>query len=144
MYLIDTNVVSEARKQARANQGVIHFFKTAIAANTALYVSAVTVGELRRGVDLIRYRGDAAQAALLEAWLATILADFASNILGFDADTAQVWGRLRVPDPAHEVDKLIAATALVYGLTVVTRNVADFAGTGVKLKNPFLPAQAGG
>lgn len=68
----------------------------------------------------------------------TVLAQYQGNILGLDADAAQIWGKLRVPDPAHTLDKQIAAIALLYDLTVVTRNVADFAGTGVKLRNPFL------
>lgn len=139
MYLIDTNVVSEARKRARANPGVTDFFRKVSAAGEPVYLSAISVGELRRGVELIRYRGDVEQANLLEAWLATILAQFGENILAFDGDAAQVWGRLRVPRPEHELDKQIAAIALVNDLTVVTRNSADFEGTGVRLKNPFLP-----
>jgi predicted nucleic acid-binding protein len=142
MYLIDTNVVSEARKRANANPGVVDFFNHVVAANQPVYLSAVSVGELRRGVELIRHRGDIDQAKLLEAWLTMVLEQFGQNILAFDANTAQVWGRLRVPNPEHELDKQIAAIALVNDLTVVTRNTADFAGTGVKLKNPFLPDPA--
>jgi toxin FitB len=139
MYLIDTNVVSEARKGANANPGVVDFFKHVVAANEPVYLSAVSVGELRRGVELIRHRGDSDQAKLLEAWLTNILEQFGENILAFDADAAQVWGRLRVPNPEHELDKQIAAVALVNDLTVVTRNTADFEGTGARLKNPFRP-----
>ena len=137
MYLVDTNVISEARKRAKANPGVVDFFKQVIAANEPVYLVAVSVGELRRGVEIIRHRGDIAQAKLLEAWLTTMLEQFGENILAFDADAAQVWGRLRVPKAGHELDKQIAATALVNDLTVVTRNAADFEGTGVRLKNPF-------
>ena len=139
MYLIDTNVISEARKKAAANPGVVHFFAQAAAANEPVYLSAISVGELRRGVELIRHRGDADQARRLETWLTVIVEQFGGNILPFDADAAQVWGRLRVPDPAHELDKQIAAIALVNDLTIATRNTADFEGTGVKLKNPFQP-----
>ena len=75
---------------------------------------------------------------MLERWLLSVLNDYQHNILAFDADAAQVWGRLRVPNPAHELDKHIAATALVHDLTVVTRNLADFdARSGVRLLNPF-------
>jgi predicted nucleic acid-binding protein len=137
VYLIDTNVIREARKQSRANPGVLAFFQRVTAHKEAVYLSVVTVGELRRGVDLIRHRGDLPQARLLEDWLAGVLEHHAHQILPFDVDAAQVWGRLRVPHPAHELDKQIAATALIHDLTVVTRNVADFEGTGVKLLNPF-------
>jgi predicted nucleic acid-binding protein len=138
MYLIDTNVVSEARKQAKANPGVTNFFKHVAVADEPVYLSAVSVGELRRGVELIRHRGEADQARLLEAWLTIVLEQFGENILALDADAAQVWGRLRVPHPEHELDKQIAAIALVNDLTIVTRNTADFEGTGVKLRNPFV------
>lgn len=138
MYLIDTNVVSEARKKSRANPGVVEFFSRVARDGDPVYLSVITVGELRRGVELIRLRGDAEQAGLLEDWLAAVLAQYADKVLAFDADAAQVWGRLRVPNPEHAVDKQIAATALVHDLTVVTRNAADFAGTGVKVLNPFV------
>ena len=137
MYLIDTNVISELRKQDKANLGVRAFFRQAASAETDMYLSVVTVGELRRGVELIRHRGDIKQADRLEAWLADMLQNFAQNILPIDTDVSQVWGRLRVPYPEHELDKLIAATALVHDLTVVTRNVVDFAKTRVPLLNPF-------
>jgi predicted nucleic acid-binding protein len=138
VYLIDTNVISELRKKSRANPGVVAFFEEVSARNNALYLSAVTVGELRRGVELIRYRGDIQQAQLLENWLEKLLSDYSESILEFDTLTAQVWGRLRVPNPENSLDKQIAATALVYGLIVVTRNTADFEGTGLEILNPFI------
>ena len=138
MYLIDTNVVSETRKEKKANPGVIGFFDRIAASGEPVYLSVVSIGELRRGVEIIRYRGDADQAALLETWLTNVLDQYGQNILAFGADAAQVWGRLRVPDPSHELDKQIAAIALVNDLTLVTRNAVDFQGAGVKLLNPFL------
>jgi predicted nucleic acid-binding protein len=137
MYLIDTNVISEARKLAKANPGVIAFFETVAASSEPLFLSAISVGELRRGVEFIRRRGDAEQAQRLEAWLASVVESFGERIIAFEADAAQVWGRLRVPDRSHALDKQIAAVALVNNLTLVTRNVADFEGSGVKLANPF-------
>ncbi len=137
MYLIDTNVVSEIRKKARANKGVRAFFRRATKEGIDLYLSVVTVGELRRGVEMLRHRGDTAQAAALDAWLTTLLDEFAQNILHIDEDTGQLWGRLRVPRPEHALDKLIAATGLIHDLTVVTRNVDDFSPTGVRVLNPF-------
>ena len=137
MYLIDTNVISEIRKKDRANQGVISFFEQS-SPDRQLYLSSVTIGELRRGVELIRHRGDIHQAQLLETWLNMLLLDYKEKILGFDTDTAQVWGRLCAPHPENPIDKQIAATAVLHGLVVVTRNTADFEGTGVQCLNPFV------
>lgn len=137
MYLIDTNVISEIRKAEKANAGVRQFFNAAIMQNTPLYVSAITIGELRRGVDLITHRGDSVQGKLLENWLTAILQQYQDHILGIDSEVALLWGKLRVPDAQHALDKLIAATALIYDLTVVTRNVKDFEHTGVRMLNPF-------
>lgn len=138
MYLIDTNVISESRKSSQANKGVRDFFKRLIEEDTRTYISVVTVGELRRGVELIRYRGDERQAKRLEKWLETVLNDYKEHILDIDQDIAQLWGRLRVPHPQNPLDKQMAATALVYGLTVVTRNLKDFSASGVRAFNPFV------
>lgn len=135
--MIDTNIISEARKGVRAHAGVVAFLRQAAGRGDALFLSVITVGEHRRGVELIRHRGDAQQAQTLESRLTGVLDLYRQNILGFDVEAAQVWGRLRVPHAEHEIDKQIAAIALVNDLTVVTRNTADVAGTGVSLLNPF-------
>ena len=137
MYLIDTNVLSELRKGAKANPGVREFFNGLHDDQSPMYVSVVTIGELRRGVEKIQHRGDKAQAKKLEEWLSLICAEHSDSILSFDEEMAHVWGRLRVPLHENPLDKQIAATALIHDLTVVTRNVADFEGTGVRLINPF-------
>jgi len=133
--LVDTNVISEARKGAKANSGVKKFFRETDADD--LYLSAQTIGEIRRGLENIRHRGDLPQTRKLEKWLDLVVADYADKILTFDEECAQVWGRLMSPHPAHPIDKQIAAIALIHDLTVVTRNVDDFRGTGVEIKNPF-------
>ncbi len=143
MYLIDTNIISEARKGTRANRGVQRLFSRLRRERAPVFLSVVTVGELRRGVDLIRYRGDEAQAQRLESWLAGVLDGYADHILAIDSDIAQVWGRLRVPHPANALDKLIAATALVYDLTVVTRNSRHFTDSGVRILDPFDTGASG-
>ena len=137
MYLVDTNVISEARKKSKANKGVRAFFKQVIKDEAQIFISVVTVGELRRGVELIRYRGDLRQANQLEKWLATLLTEYQDYILDINQDIAQLWGRLRVPHPENALDKQITATALIYELTVITRNHKDFVKTGVRALNPF-------
>lgn len=137
MYLIDNNVISELRFRNSANANVLAFFTEAAQQQTPMFLSAITVGELRRGVDLIRHRGDLPQAELLEDWLNKLLVDFGGFILPFDKATAQVWGKRRIPHPENPLDKQIAATALVHRLVLVTRNEKDFVGTGVEVFNPF-------
>jgi toxin FitB len=137
MYLLDTNIISELRKRDRANPGIARFFRQIAEQEAISYLSVITIGELRRGVDIIQHRGDFTQAKSLETWLESILDTYAENILDFGQEEAQIWGRLRVPHPENALDKQIAATALVYDLTLVTRNVKDFAATGVTLLNPF-------
>lgn len=137
MYLIDTNVISEIRKQAKANAGVQAFLKRVAEEEQPVFISVITAGELRRGVELIRHRGDERQARRLEKWLTDILTEYRDSILDIDPDIAQLWGRLRVPHPENALDKLIAATALIYDLTVVTRNHKDFVTTGVRVFDPF-------
>ena len=137
MYLVDTNVISEVRKKSKANKGVRAFFKQAIVDEAQLFISVVTIGELRRGVELIRYRGDARQANQLEKWLESLLTEYQDHILDINQDIAQLWGRLRAPHPENILDKQIASTALIYELMVVTRNHKDFVKTGVRVLNPF-------
>lgn len=137
VYLIDTNVISEARKRAKADIGVQDFFKQVAKEEAQTFISVITVGELRRGVELICHRGDLPQANRLEKWLDKLLTEYRDNILCFDQDIAQLWGRLHAPHPESALDKQIAATAMVYDLTVVTRNHKDFTRTGVRVLNPF-------
>jgi toxin FitB len=137
VFLVDTDVLSEIRKGERANTGVREFFQNAGRGRSPLYLSAITVGELRQGVESMRHRGDASQAIRLAHWLDLVSSEYADAILPFDEDAAHIWGRLRVPHPENPLDKQIAATALLYDLTVVTRNSAHFASTGVRQLNPF-------
>ena len=137
MYLVDTEVISEIRKGEKANSGVRAFFESASRQGLDLYLSVVSIGELRQGVERIRHRGDGEQARLLERWLRHVSSVYADAILAIDEETAHVWGRLRVPNPEDPLDKQIAATALIHDLTVVTRNTEHFAPTGVRLTNPF-------
>jgi toxin FitB len=90
VYLIDTNVVSEMRKGSRANRDVRAFFQQAEEKGTAMHLSVVTVGELRRGMEIIRHRGDLSQASSLEHWMAELLNDFSLNILAVDKEVAQL------------------------------------------------------
>jgi toxin FitB len=137
MYLIDTNVVSEARKRDKSNPGVARFFDKARTNEDGIYVSVITLGEIRRGIELIRHRGDARQARRLETWLGSILKEYEEHILDFTHDEAQVWGRLRVPHPENAIDKQIAATALTHDLTLVTRNTNHLEGLAIRVLNPF-------
>jgi predicted nucleic acid-binding protein len=137
VYLVDTDVISEIRKGEKAHDGVREFFEVARRDAIPLYLSVVSVGELRTGVERLRHRGDIKQADLLERWLRQVTQSYADAILPFDEETAHVWGRLRVPNPENPLDKQIAATALIHDLTVVTRNTEHFAPTGVRLNNPF-------
>ncbi|EUB87670.1 type II toxin-antitoxin system VapC family toxin [Pseudomonas sp. GM30] len=134
MYLLDTNVISELRKpQADAN--VVSWAKGIIAPR--LYISAITLKELETGV-LRMERRDPAQGKLLRSWLTRhVIPAFEARILPVDAAVALRCASLHVPDQANESDALIAATALVHGLTVVTRNVGDFRSSGVTLINPW-------
>ena len=138
MYLVDTDVISEARKGDKANPGVRQFFQDVERDQIPLYLSAVTIGELRQGVEIVRHRGDQAQTRVLERWLTRVVGTYEDSILGFDEEIAEIWGRLRVPNPENPLDKQIAATALINDLTVVTRNTAHFLPTRVQVLNPFV------
>ncbi|GJE80050.1 hypothetical protein HNR51_001875 [Methylorubrum thiocyanatum] len=137
MYVLDTCVVSELRKvrSGRADPGVAAFEKTVDA--SALFLSAVTILELELGI-LALERKDAAQGSVLRAWLEkNVLPEFSSRTLPVDVAVARRCARLHVPDRRSERDAFIAATALVHGMSVVTRNVADFEPTGVAIINPW-------
>ncbi len=136
MYLIDTNVISELRKGDRAHAGVVRFLRTADPDN--LYLPVQALGELRKGVETIRMRRDLDQAQRLEQWLDLVVQAYGDRILDFDHECAQMWGRLMAQAPQHPIDRQIAAIALLYDFTVVTRNTPDFDGTGVRLLNPFV------
>lgn len=136
MYLIDTNVISEARKGRQVNPGVVRFFLTNRPRDR--YLCVQTIGEIRRGIENVRKRGDWNKVMRLETWLDLVIREYADRILNFDVDCAQVWGGLMSPQAIHPVDRQVAAIALVHGLEVVTRNVHDFAATGAALFNPFV------
>jgi predicted nucleic acid-binding protein len=138
-FLVDTNVLSEARKGVRAHAGVTAFFERAD--DESLHVSVLTIGELHKGVERIRRR-DAAAASALTRWLRSIEREFADRILPIDAEIATAWGALDAAGPLPAIDGLLAATALARGLTLVTRNVRDVRRTGVKLLDPFASARS--
>ena len=137
MFLLDTNVVSELRKirLGKANRRVAKWADSVDAAD--LFLSAITIQELEMGV-LLAERRDPSQGAIFRAWLnGHVLPAFNGRVLPVDIAVAQRSARLHVPDPRPVRDALIAATALVHGMTVVTRNVADFEPTGVVIINPW-------
>ena len=136
-YLVDTNVVSELRKGERADPLVIDWFRRCRPQD--VFLSVLTVGELRRGVRRIQRR-DSKAASVMEVWLDRILDRFRDRVLDVDLAVAERWGHLGVPDPLPDVDGLIAATALVHDLVVVTRNVKHIAPTGARHFDPFEQA----
>jgi predicted nucleic acid-binding protein len=138
MFLLDTNVVSELRKAkaGKADANVVAWAR--VVPYGSLFISAITVLELEMGILQLERR-DATQGAILREWLDKhVLPAFHDRILPVDATVAQRCARLHIPDPRAERDALIAATALVHGMTVVTRNVGDFEPTGVALQNPWM------
>lgn len=133
-YLLDTNFISELRKNERANRGVQAWALANDPAQTA--ISVITIGEIREGIEDCRAR-DLPQAKAIEKWLAEQIALFGENLLPVTLDIAGRWGRLMSATRLPDTDLLLAATALEHDLTVITRNVADFKGTGVRILNPW-------
>jgi predicted nucleic acid-binding protein len=137
MYLLDTNVISELRKvgDGKADANVVQWVSSIDAASS--YLSVITIMELEIGILRLERR-DQRQGAMLRAWLENhVIPEFAGRTLSIDAAVARRCARLHVPDPRSERDALIAATALRDGMTVVTRNLADFENLGVRLINPW-------
>jgi len=132
-YLLDTNVVSETRRR-RPNANVLRWF--ASVDGDDLYLSVMVLGEIRQGIERLRARAPD-QAAEFEAWIDRLEHDYADHILPISADVADEWGRLNAPVALPVVDTLLAATAKVHDLTLVTRNRKDVVRTGVPLLDPF-------
>lgn len=135
-FLVDTNVLSELRKGTRADANVQRWFEGVD--ENAIFLSVLVTGEIRRGIEAIRKR-DSRAASALERWLDDLMRAHADRVLPVDAATADEWGRLDAQGSLPVVDGLLAATARVRDLTLVTRNVRDVARTGVDLLDPFAP-----
>jgi predicted nucleic acid-binding protein len=135
-FLIDTNIISELRKGDRCDVAVAAWW--AGVAEDDLWLSALVLGEIRKGVELARRR-DPQKAAVLETWLSDVVSGFGDRVLPVDASVAEEWGRMNAIRPVPVIDALLAATAKANDLTLVTRNEADVAGLGVEVLNPFQP-----
>jgi predicted nucleic acid-binding protein len=133
-YLVDTNVVSETRKGVRTNAAVRAWSQSIERGSVA--ISVLTLGEIRKGIEGVR-RHDEFTAFALERWLRELISEHHDRILDVTREIAEEWARMTVPDPLPIVDGLLAATAKVHGLTLVTRNVKDVRRTGVSVLNPF-------
>jgi len=133
-FLLDTNVISELRKGSEANPNVVDWF--AEITEEEIHLSVLVVGELRRGVERLRER-DTRQATALERWLRQVVRDHSARILPVDFRVAEQWGRLTAVRSGSVIDTLMAATAQVFDLVLVTRNVKHVAWTGVSHLNPF-------
>jgi len=134
-YLLDTNVLSETRKRQPAT-GVASWIATA--PPDRMHVSVLTLGEIEQGIARVRGRGDRRQAAALEDWLRDVESGFEGRVLPVTLTIAAAWGRQQYAQPLPVIDALIAATARVHGMTVVTSNVKDFELAGVQVLNPFI------
>ena len=133
-YLIDTNIISEVRKGAKCDANVAAWY--ASIDDAEIYLSVLVLGEIRKGVERARLK-DPAQARSLENWLAAVAKAFAERILPVDKYVADEWGRMGCNRPVPTIDALLAATAKVHAMTLVSRNVADVADLGASVLNPF-------
>jgi toxin FitB len=134
MYLIDTNIISELRKGKRCDFGVAAWFRQV--SEDELFLSVLVVGEIRQGIERLRPR-NARRAQAIERWLEELLRSFSDRVLPVDERIAQNWGRINARENFPAVDSLLAATADVHGLILVTRNTKDIERSGVRCLNPF-------
>jgi predicted nucleic acid-binding protein len=135
-YLLDTNVVSEIRKGTRCDVNVARWYERI--GGDSLFLSVLVVGELRKGIERVRARDDV-QARTLEKWLIGLGDQFRARILPVDLSIADEWGRMNAIRPLPVIDGMLAATAKVHTMTLVTRNTLDVTGLDVMLLNPFKP-----
>ena len=135
MFLIDTNIISELRKGQRCNAGVAAWY-TGVTEDE-LFICALTLGEIRKGIELLRQRSDVEQAYIYERWIQEVIKKFSQRILPIDPDVANAWGVMNAIRPVPVVDGLLAATAKAHNKILVTRNISDVEGLGVELLNPF-------
>jgi hypothetical protein len=135
-YLIDTNIISEIRKGQRCDRNVAAWYASIDDAD--IYLSALVLGEIRRGIERAR-PNDATRARTLEAWLSTLRESFADRVLPIDQLIAEEWGRMTAIRSVPSIDALLAATARVHRMTLATRNTSDVAGLGADVMNPFEP-----
>jgi predicted nucleic acid-binding protein len=133
-YLVDTNVISEVRKGSRCNAGVTAWWKRVDDAE--IYLSALVIGEIRKGIEMIR-PSDPTRASALDRWLTGLMAEYADRIVDVDRHVTDEWGRLSAIRNVATVDGLLAATAKVHRMTLVTRNETDVAGLGAQILDPF-------
>jgi toxin FitB len=139
-YLIDTNIISEVRKGSSCDELVASWYASIDDAD--LYLSVLVLGEIRKGIELARRR-DSVKAKALESWLTQVDAAFGDRVLAIDRAVADEWGRMSALRPIPVIDGLLAATAKVHRMTLVTRNDASVSGVGAMVLNPFKPSKPG-
>ena len=135
MFLLDTNIISEVREGQRSDPNVSNWY--AGVSESQLFISSLTIGEIRRGIELARRRRDVDQAEALETWLKTVIHRFSGRILTVDTEEADTWGQISAIRPVPVVDGLLAATAMTHDMILVTRNVSDVEGLVVRVLDPF-------
>ena len=140
MYLLDTNVVSELRRRDRCDENVASWYDSI--SDDELFLSVLTLGEIRKGIALVQDR-DPLQAEALGHWLTRVKQSYEGRILPIDADISDAWGQMHYIRNAPVVDGLLVATAMVHNLRLVTRNIQHVQGLGASLLDPFAPATGG-
>ena len=137
-FLADTNIISEVRKGRRCDGNVANWYSQV--GEPDIFISVIALGEIRRGVEQLRRRGDLVQAETLESWLREMAERFSDRILPINSNIADTWGRISAIRPVPIADGLMAATAIEHDLTLATRNLRNVQGLGAKVMNPFEPA----